>query len=177
MSCHPCNVQSKDLVSVIPSALSGDLHLFVDENPLQCDSRMQWIKDGAAAGWLFPSVGQCVNFPNSTWEEITLPQYSKGESIALHSVALVDSFLIRQDTTHVTKCRFFQFVKVRHGTLGPDPAWAFSENCIHAGSRNAKRVFRWLQCECMRARTCVCVLVHARLRASVRRCTVSGRVR
>ena len=51
-----------------------NLALFIYNNPLICDERIYWMKVGESQSWLRVVVGQCQNFPNSDWDDITLPQ-------------------------------------------------------------------------------------------------------
>ncbi len=55
------------------------LQLILEGNPLECDSRVQWFQDGAAAGWLHLILPQCVNLPGRTAVDVTLPFYATGK--------------------------------------------------------------------------------------------------
>ena len=51
------------------------LGLKLGGNPLQCDSRMCWIKRGEDAGWIYweeDSVPECENFPDTAWQDVDL---------------------------------------------------------------------------------------------------------
>ncbi len=47
------------------------LYLYIDGNQLICDSRLQWLKDGEARGWLHPNLVQCAS--GVIWVNVTLP--------------------------------------------------------------------------------------------------------
>ena len=58
--------------------------LFLDENPLQCDSRMCWIKDAERDGRIklkdkWNPKPQCVNYPGVHWDNIKLTCDASGK--------------------------------------------------------------------------------------------------
>ena len=68
-------MDEKDLI------LSQNPFLFLDENPLQCDTRMCWIKDAERDGRVklrklrgrWDHTPQCMNYKGVHWNNITLP--------------------------------------------------------------------------------------------------------
>ena len=51
------------------------------ENPFYCDERMNWIKQGEAAGWIqFRNISgitrtpECTNFPQTPWDQVVISQ-------------------------------------------------------------------------------------------------------
>ena len=57
---------------------SQNIFLFLDQNPLQCDSRMCWIKQAEQDRRIVLQRGrpeekpECVNYPGVYWDDVTL---------------------------------------------------------------------------------------------------------
>ena len=75
--------------NVFDDLVPNNLVLGINHNPLQCDSRMCWIKQGEEDGWikLFHeargitwSKPSCVNYPGFRWDDVTITCPSVGES-------------------------------------------------------------------------------------------------
>ena len=45
-------------------------------NPLICDERMKWLKEGEEQGWLqfLGSPPTCENFPDMSWDKVSFPE-------------------------------------------------------------------------------------------------------
>ena len=44
-------------------------------NPLICDERIKWMKDGQKQGWLWIfNPPSCENFPDTRWDEVSIPE-------------------------------------------------------------------------------------------------------
>ena len=59
--------------------ISVILTIFIKNNSLICDMRMKWMKDGEAKRFLsfnhgFSSPPTCVNFPDTSWNDVTIPE-------------------------------------------------------------------------------------------------------
>ena len=78
---------SNDLTTLLPDVfgltkeedLQINLRLDISDNPLQCDSRLDWIKKSEQRGFLTWMVIQnaskkpdCANYPGADWHNITL---------------------------------------------------------------------------------------------------------
>ena len=59
------------------SQFARPLFLYVAPNPFICDRRMEWMTEGEEQGWLslFYFTPNCMNFPNRTWRNISLPDF------------------------------------------------------------------------------------------------------
>ena len=71
-------MDEKDLIQ------SQNPFLFLDENPLQCDSRMCWIKDAERDGRVklrgrWDHTPQCKNYPGVHWDNIKLTCDASGK--------------------------------------------------------------------------------------------------
>ena len=53
----------------------GEITLRIEDNPLRCDSRLCWMKQGEDNGWItFPEERgkpDCENYPDVPWDNIT----------------------------------------------------------------------------------------------------------
>ena len=57
--------------------ISGQLTLGITVNPIVCDGRIEWMKDGEQHGWLsfFIDPPACHNFPDISWENVSIPEF------------------------------------------------------------------------------------------------------
>ncbi len=67
-------IHESQLRSKKATCLSERLIVTLFNNPLHCDSRMQWIQGRANF-----EVGECVNFQNQTWGSFALPPSTESE--------------------------------------------------------------------------------------------------
>ena len=53
---------------------NGEITLLIENNPLQCDSGICWIKQGEEDGWIiFPEERgkpDCENYPDVPWDNL-----------------------------------------------------------------------------------------------------------
>ena len=69
--------------------ISDRLYLQMSNNPLICDKRIKWMKDGEEQGWLlsmshlnyflllrYPNYypPTCENFPGTSWDDVLIPE-------------------------------------------------------------------------------------------------------
>ena len=75
------DLSSNELSTIYQNIFSipqqGELTLLIENNPLQCDSGMCWIKQGEQDGWITfsPDSGSgkpdCENYPDVPWDNLT----------------------------------------------------------------------------------------------------------
>ena len=71
LSSNKLSTIQQDMFS-IPQ--QGQLTLLIEDNPLQCDREVCWIKQGEQDGWItFRGRGQpdCENYPDVLWNNLT----------------------------------------------------------------------------------------------------------
>ena len=75
--------------NVLSSKLQTNLTLLLTFNPLQCDSKMCWIKRAERDGWItlnytegdqFWPKPNCANYPDRDWDSITLSCPAEGNT-------------------------------------------------------------------------------------------------
>ena len=59
-----------------------NISLYLEGNPMQCDSRMCWIQKGVQDGWIknYWAPPECVNYPDVDFAEIDLDCEENGGS-------------------------------------------------------------------------------------------------
>ena len=53
---------------------SGYIALYLSDNPLQCDTKLCWLKDAERDGWVLLKDPKptCQNYPNARWDDVNL---------------------------------------------------------------------------------------------------------